>query len=824
MSKSLPNEIASLSELPLKIVFEQSGLGMMVVDSDGVIVESNAAFRGILGYDRERVEGAALAELIHQDDAPGFLKLFEKLRGAEIGHLLLDCRFICNEKRMHWLHLSMTRIAVSAAASYVLGMVEDVTRVKEMQADLKRSKESAEESTKIKSEFLANMSHEIRTPIHTIIGMQELLEETSLDDEQKEYSSQIGFAADVLLNLVNNILDFSKIEAGKLNLDIIDFNISAMIEETVDLVSLEAHRKGIEMVTWVGPSLPADFRGDPHRIRQIITNLIKNAVKFTESGEILLTVKPIEEVNGRVVVRFAVKDTGIGIPEDKKDRLFQSFSQVDSSTTRRFGGTGLGLTISKNLTRIMNGRIGLKSKAGQGSTFWFSLPLAPAGNRGDTAGGPAPELRGIRVLIVDDNVTVQKALHSYLSYWNCRAEYAENGRVALQKLKDAVDTDRRFDVALVDAQLPGIDGWQLASEISSDKTINYLKLVLLTPTGKSGDEAKMKLLHWFDAYLNKPVRLTQLREALSRITSQAIDLEAVEVDEIPKEPLAKAKLEKPFRILLAEDHVVNQELFRTILEKLGYSISVAADGMEAVALATENTFDLIFMDVQMPRMNGLEAARALRSQNCRAPIVAVTANATKEEMQRCLEAGMNDFIGKPFKKKDLLPVLERWTRRDDDPEGTPGLEGGPSRQAQPGREAQREREAPPEREAETEPAAASERAAGSPEIFDFEAAVETFLGDEEAVRSVLEAFAEKLTTDVDQLKAAHEKADTDALSKVAHSIKGGALNLEAKRLGAAAAALEQAAKAGPGPAAEQSYEGLLAAYREFAEHVESRFG
>jgi CheY-like chemotaxis protein len=364
-----------------------------------------------------------------------------------------------------------------------------------------------------------------------------------------------------------------------------------------------------------------------------------------------------------------------------------------------------------------------------------------------------------------------------------------------------VNTDERFDVVLVDAQLPGIDGWQLASEISSDKSINYLKLVLLTPAGKSGDEAKMKLLHWFDAYLNKPVRLKQLREALTRIMSQAIDLEAVEADEIPKEPPSGPRVDKKIRILLAEDHVVNQELFRTILEKLGYAISVAADGMEAVALAAESPFDLIFMDVQMPRMNGLEAARALRSQNCRTPIVAVTANATKEEMQRCREAGMDDFIGKPFKKKDLLPVLERWTRRDGGESGPePDGAGGSAAAAGPGAAEPEDRE-----------------------IFDFQAAVETFLGDEETVRSVLRAFREKLAADVDQLKAAHQEEDTDALSKVAHSIKGGALNLEAKRLGAAAAALEQAAGAGSGPAAEQSYGTLLAACREFAEYVASRF-
>jgi PAS domain S-box-containing protein len=778
---------------------------MLIVSPTGNIVLPNTSFCKILSLSKEELTGVPLSRLIYQEDSPGFITLFEDLISGNKKHLLMDCRFACKEKTLHWLHLSMTMIKnLPAAKPNVFGIVEDVTQMRQLHDDLKRSKESAEEAMKTKSDFLANVSHEIRTPIHTIIGMGELLSDTSLDAEQKEYASQIEFAADVLLSLVNNILDFSKIEAGRLNLELIDFDLSKMAEEAVDLVSLEAHRKGLEFVSWINPSVPRTIKGDPHRIRQIIVNLVKNAVKFTEKGDVLLTVRTVKRIRDRLAVRFAVQDTGIGISEDQKERLFDSFTQADSSTSRRFGGTGLGLTISKDLTRLMGGEIGVESKPAKGSTFWFVLPLEEAEENGRSAGGDTNELTGTNILIVDDNRTVQKVLSSYLKFWGCKSASVSNGSEALIMLREAAETPDKFDLVLIDSQMPGIDGWQLAGEISSDKTINYLKLVLLTPAGKSGDEAKMKLLHWFDDYLNKPVRLEQLRETLIRTTGQSIDLETVEADETPQVPDAELEVKKDIQILLAEDHVVNQVLFRTILEKMGYCIHVANDGKEAVDMAGKAAYDLIFMDIQMPNMNGLDATRAIRESDNEIPVIAVTASATKEEMQRCFDAGMNDFISKPFKKKDIAPILEKWlAERKKDSAKDPESDSSGNTSAAAGNSGTPD---------ETE----------SP-IFNFTAAVETFLGNEKVVLDVLGSFSAKVEKDVGQLREAYERQDFDALNKAAHSIKGGALNLEVRRLGNAAHELEQAAKEKSIEETEISFKKVIRAYDELRMHIKEKY-
>jgi two-component system sensor histidine kinase/response regulator len=763
----------------------------MIIDMDENLLWPNSALCSMLDRPKEELIDTRVSRLLYREDSDAFSKSFRQLIRGGTDHFQLDARLNDRNGRVLWARLSLSVFKGSQSRpQFVFGIVTDITRTIQIQQELKSSKEAAEDATKVKSEFLANMSHEIRTPIHTIIGMGELLSETKLDAEQTEYANQIQFSADVLLNLVNDILDFSRIEAGRLALEIIEFDLARMAEEAVDLISLEAHQKGLELITWIDPTIPRYVKGDPHRIRQIIINLVKNAVKFTFRGEVMLIVNPAGPRNEKCPLKFSVSDTGIGISEEKQANLFTSFTQVDSSTTRQYGGSGLGLSISKSLTEMMDGEIGVESTEGEGSTFWFTLPLEVCEDRDESISGTTAELENLKVLIVDDNQNVRIALSSHLAAWGCSVREAENGEQALAALREAAGTPDMFDFGLIDAQMFGMDGWQLGQEISSDKIINSTHLVLLTPAGKSGDEAKMKLLRWFDAYLSKPIKMRQLRDSMIRITEEVMDLEAAEVEEIPQkvEPVDEAR--RHIRILIAEDHVVNQTLFKSILSKEGYSIEVADDGEQTVELARESTFDLIFMDIQMPNMNGLEATRALRKAGVACPIIAVTASALKEDVRKAFDAGMNDFVTKPFKKKDILPVVEKWASRSkqsiqiDSKENT---EGTPSTET--------EEQEPP--------------------IFDMEKTVETFMGKRDVVLKVTGEFIKKVDAEIVQLKTALTKGDYNTISEIAHSIKGGAWNLEVKRLGDLAAELEQAGGEKKKQKCQASLKGMILAYGEF---------
>lgn len=454
----------------------------MIVDLDTNIILPNSYLCNMLGFSKRQIIHTRLTDYIHHEHAALFTRLFGQLVKSEKEYFQADIHFLTQEAKPLWAHLNMNLFGYFAAEpKYAFGIIEDISHNMKKNEELKNAKNSAEEATKVKSEFLANMSHEIRTPIHTVIGMGELLADTNLDAEQTEYAAQIQFSADVLLSLVNNILDFSKIEAGKFSLEVIEFDPARMAEEAVDLVSLEAHGKGLEIITWNCPDLPFTVKGDPLRIRQIIINLIKNAVKFTRQGEILLTVKPVHFSESRVIVKFSIKDTGIGIPSEKTNELFTSFTQVDSSTTRKYGGTGLGLSICKDLTEIMGGKIGLESQPGKGSTFWFVLPLSLPEQENNLIADKIKEVANLKVLIVDDNKSVQKTLRSYLTAWNCENTGVLNGKDALIKLREASQNSRPYDLALIDARMPGMDGWQLGGEISSDKSINSTKLHF--PTG-----------------------------------------------------------------------------------------------------------------------------------------------------------------------------------------------------------------------------------------------------------------------------------------------------------------------------------------------------